>query len=73
MATFCPPNRRGLRQRAPVIIATDLEDVPRRTPRTLAQAFPESEGFRFAFHGPDGPTWSERMAARFWRLLGLRS
>ncbi|AVO33031.1 hypothetical protein [Ottowia oryzae] len=66
------PNR-GLRAAGPVLPAPDINDCGRRTPRTLQQAFPESEGYRFAFHGPYGLTLSERLAARFWRLLGAQS
>ena len=53
--------------------APAMNDTTRRHPRTLVQAFPESEGYRFALHGPYRHTLAERLATRFWRLLGARS
>lgn len=73
MAWLIPNHAHGLRPQAPVLPALNLGDTYRRTPRTLVQAFPESEGYRFALHGPYRHTLTERLAARFWRLLGVRS
>lgn len=73
MAWLIPHQARGLRPPAAVLPLLDLGDTYRTTPRSLAQAFPESEGWRFALHGPYRYTLAERLASRFWRLLGARS
>ncbi len=73
MAWLIPTHGRWLRPQAQVLPALDLGDTYRRTPRTLVQAFPESEGYRFALHGPYRQTLAGRLATRFWRLLGARS
>ena len=53
--------------------APAMNDTTRRHPRTLVQAFPESEGYREAFDGPHHPHALRDLVAAglrwAWRLI----
>lgn len=51
----------------------DCPDTTRRYPRTLEQAFPESEGYRFAFHGPFVKQGPVAAVCRWLGRLGRRA